>query len=79
MEKHFTYFAKMGFGRDGVQLKKSLGSIHIAEQHVFTLFPSIIDFHCDPIMLYFLAYRGLIGLFLGIKVRFKNRYSYVPK
>ena len=57
--KEIGYFEGLG------QVQIVLGSTHVVQQLLFSLFPSILMFDFDLILGLFLTFLGTNGLFLG--------------
>ena len=56
---------EIGYFEGGGQVQIVLGSTHIVQQLLFSLFPSILMFDFDFILGLFLTFFGPNGLFLG--------------
>ena len=56
---------EIGYFEGGGQVQIVLGSTHIVQQLLFSLFPSILMFDFDFILGFFLNFLGPDGLFLG--------------
>ena len=61
----FTFWAKKGYIEGWGQVQIVLGSTHIVQQLLFSLFPSILAFDFDLILGLFWTFLGPNGLFLG--------------
>ena len=63
----FTFWVLMGYFGGWGQVQIVLGSTHLVQQLLFSLFPSILMFDFDLIMEFFSTLLGPNGLFLGSK------------
>ena len=58
------------------QVQIVLWSIHIVQQLIFSMFPSVLTFDFGLILGLFLTFWGPIGLFFGFNVGLKNCFSF---